>query len=252
MVSSNTKNGFTLVELMVAMTLGLLIVLGVIQVMMSNQISYRTNDELSRIQENGRFALDLLANDIRMAGYQGQVNTADSIHFFLNTVCDLYDPCTKNGDGISSDRIAIQFDPENDRDCTGSSANISAKDIIANVYFITKKNAVSTLKCRGWNASKNQWVASAQPLLDGIDNMQLLYGVKGNDGIEGYVSADRVGDWSALQAVRVALLVSNGHETGGAENKKRSYVLLDSPVVELTDKHFRKVYSSTFNLNNAF
>jgi len=68
------QRGVTLVELMVALVLGLLITGGVLQVFAANRASYEFNDGLSRLQENGRFALDTLNFRTRMAGYFGCVS----------------------------------------------------------------------------------------------------------------------------------------------------------------------------------
>jgi type IV pilus assembly protein PilW len=63
--------GFTLVELMIAMVLGLIIIGGVISVFLANKQSYRTNEALSQVQDHGRTAFEFLARDIRMAGMTG-------------------------------------------------------------------------------------------------------------------------------------------------------------------------------------
>jgi type IV pilus assembly protein PilW len=63
--------GFTLVELMVAMTIGLILSGSVIQMFLGNRQTYRAQDASSRMQETARFAFDTLAHDLRMAGYQG-------------------------------------------------------------------------------------------------------------------------------------------------------------------------------------
>ena len=65
------QRGVTLVELMVAMLLGLVLTGGAIQVFVSNRTTYAFNEGLSRLQENGRFAVDTLNFRIRMAGYFG-------------------------------------------------------------------------------------------------------------------------------------------------------------------------------------
>lgn len=65
------QQGFTIVELMVAATLGLLILAGAISMFVSNKRIYTEQDELGRLQENARFAIDMLVNDIRMAGHTG-------------------------------------------------------------------------------------------------------------------------------------------------------------------------------------
>lgn len=63
--------GVTLVELLVALVLGLLLTAGMIQVFVGNRVTYAFNDSLSRIQENARFSLDHIAYNTRMAGYRG-------------------------------------------------------------------------------------------------------------------------------------------------------------------------------------
>lgn len=66
-----TARGFSLLELMVAVTISMLLLMGVVALFVSSRASYETTEKLSRIQENGRFALDQIGNDIRSAGYQG-------------------------------------------------------------------------------------------------------------------------------------------------------------------------------------
>lgn len=70
-VGANGEKGFTLIELMVAMTLGLIVVIGVSSAYLGSKQSYRVNENLSRMQESARYAFDLLAKDIRMSGYFG-------------------------------------------------------------------------------------------------------------------------------------------------------------------------------------
>jgi type IV pilus assembly protein PilW len=63
--------GLSLVELMVAVTLGLIVMLALGEVYLSSSRTYRSQEALSRIQENARFALETLSYDIRMAGQVG-------------------------------------------------------------------------------------------------------------------------------------------------------------------------------------
>ena len=63
--------GFTLIELMISMLLGLLIVGAVIGVMMANKRSYNTNQGLGQVQESARTAFELLAYDVRQTDGNG-------------------------------------------------------------------------------------------------------------------------------------------------------------------------------------
>jgi type IV pilus assembly protein PilW len=71
----NTPNrkqtGFTLVELMVSMLLGLVVVGGVISVLLANRNSYRASEGISQVQESARTAFELMARDVRQSGSTG-------------------------------------------------------------------------------------------------------------------------------------------------------------------------------------
>lgn len=79
-MSLQRQRGLSLVELMVAMALSLLLMLGVIQIFLSSKQTYSTNNALSRVQENGRFAMQFLISDIRNTGYKGQCLGGPTLH----------------------------------------------------------------------------------------------------------------------------------------------------------------------------
>ncbi len=70
-MNNQKQKGFTLIEIMVAVVVSLILLSGVIQIFMSTKQTYKFGEALSRMQETGRFAIDMLTRDIRMAGYQG-------------------------------------------------------------------------------------------------------------------------------------------------------------------------------------
>ena len=66
-----SQSGLSMVELMVAITIGLILSAGVIQIFANSKRTYVVEEALSRVQESGRLALDFIANDVRMASYWG-------------------------------------------------------------------------------------------------------------------------------------------------------------------------------------
>ncbi|MGF6709879.1 type IV pilus assembly protein PilW [Luteibacter sp. W1I16] len=64
------SRGVTLVELMVAMVLGLIVAGGIVTVFMSTSSSNRAQTQLARLQEEGRYAVTRIADDLKMAGAQ--------------------------------------------------------------------------------------------------------------------------------------------------------------------------------------
>lgn len=74
------QRGVGIVEIMIALVLGSLLVVGVVQVYVGGRVAYQLQDEMSRLQENGRFAFHFLAAETRMAGYFGCRNDVDVIN----------------------------------------------------------------------------------------------------------------------------------------------------------------------------
>jgi type IV pilus assembly protein PilW len=70
------QHGLSLVELMVAMTIGLLITAAIGYIYLGSRQTFRTVDDFSRIQENYRYALDQIGVDVRNAGFSGCVNVS--------------------------------------------------------------------------------------------------------------------------------------------------------------------------------
>jgi type IV pilus assembly protein PilW len=65
------QHGLSLIELMIAMVLGLLLMSGVISIFLSAKQGYINQDATAQLQENARFALDMMTHEIRMAGFGG-------------------------------------------------------------------------------------------------------------------------------------------------------------------------------------
>ena len=66
-----TNTGVTLIELLIALVLGLVLTAGAVNIFISNKGTYNLENELSRLQESGRFAIDSMVEDIRMVDYNG-------------------------------------------------------------------------------------------------------------------------------------------------------------------------------------
>lgn len=73
--------GLTLIELMVAMVVGLLIMAGILYIFLGSKQSFRQGDAMARLQENGRIALEAITDDLRMTSYAGcgSVNTLQPV-----------------------------------------------------------------------------------------------------------------------------------------------------------------------------
>lgn len=76
---ARAQSGFSLIELMVALLLGLLLMSGIIAVYLESKRGFVQDEAIARVQENGRYALRLLSREIAMAGFFGGVTELDKI-----------------------------------------------------------------------------------------------------------------------------------------------------------------------------
>ncbi len=83
------QQGMTLIELMVSLVIGLFLVLGAVTVYTQGRKNYNVNEGVARLQENLRFATDVLEPDIRLAGFFGMHSEAGAITSTgINVTCD--------------------------------------------------------------------------------------------------------------------------------------------------------------------
>jgi len=88
--------GLSLIELMIAILIGLFLTAGLIELFTHSKQTYRVQDELSRLQENARFAMQTISRDLRMADFAGcrsnsladAKNSIDVDHEHFNTNTD--------------------------------------------------------------------------------------------------------------------------------------------------------------------
>lgn len=92
--------GLSIVELMVALTIGLILLAALTRLFVSSRSTYTLEEGLARVQESGRFAMEFLAQDIRMAGYAGcSANLSSSD--VGNIVAPAASATTFNPDGLA-------------------------------------------------------------------------------------------------------------------------------------------------------
>jgi len=81
------QRGFSLVELMVAIVLGLILIAGVLQVFLGNRQAQTSEQSIARVQESGRLALGFLEDDLRATGFYGAGNPSNSVEAPTGTYC---------------------------------------------------------------------------------------------------------------------------------------------------------------------
>jgi type IV pilus assembly protein PilW len=75
----HSQQGLTLIELMVALVISGLLILGAVSVYVQSRNTYRVNESVARLQETARYALDVVDAEVRMANYWGLNSRADLV-----------------------------------------------------------------------------------------------------------------------------------------------------------------------------
>lgn len=251
---ARAHRGFTLVELLIALTIGLLITVLISQVFVGSKRAYATTDDLSRMQENMRYAHDLLGRSVRMASY---MSAPGNLQVSFDTYPGQFDGANSavaGADGTTNnpDSITLKFQGTADGatvDCLG---NVVAENAIStNIFTVETVNGVPSLTCKLLAAN------TPTVLVTDVDNMQILYGeeLNGDFNADHYVPATLVADMNRVVSIRMALLFRTPNPGMRALNNPDTtqYNLLGKmlPAFSGPDAtRIRRVMTVTFALRN--
>lgn len=82
------QRGVSLIELMVALTIGLILIAGASQIYVKSHATYETNDSIARLQETARYAMNVVETDVRMANFWGLSKDPSDISGRANQIGD--------------------------------------------------------------------------------------------------------------------------------------------------------------------
>ncbi|GAB3034394.1 PilW family protein [Bowmanella dokdonensis] len=269
--------GFSLVELMISLTLGLLISGAIVQVMVSNQVTERLNRAVASVQENGRYFITRIRGDLMMTGFYDtlspdldrSVDIIDEESFLQHRAVVLPGDFVnapglgaQQGANGANDRLVVAFQAS--EDCRGAEFGYGGDEFfVVNEYYIDDEQ----LKCRGYDGRVLRGLRSAPVgsdsdpvvLLDQIASFQLLYGIANNQDAGDfsarpirYVAADqlaaeRLAD-SAVVTIRIAVLLKGDGKI--ALNNEPDFRLLTEEQQTPPGQHLFKQFETTISLRN--
>ncbi len=112
--------GLSLIEMMVAILISSILLLGVLELFSNTLSTDRTHTELARIQESGRVAMELVAREVRRAGYQGCAGAS------VETVAGAVTYPDDAIEGVSATSFTLNYARDTgagafpNKDCTGN------------------------------------------------------------------------------------------------------------------------------------
>ncbi|HQV80324.1 MAG TPA: prepilin-type N-terminal cleavage/methylation domain-containing protein [Agitococcus sp.] len=146
--------GFTLIELMISLTLGLVIMLAAMQLLLTNQMSFNLQSGMGNVQENGRFALDYINSTVRSAEYSenianptiGIITEISELPGITSAALVTRNDLTALGKGSSDQLVTRMWVSQTMidagfRDCEGNA--VASPRFVVTRYFVRADSAAS-------------------------------------------------------------------------------------------------------------
>jgi type IV pilus assembly protein PilW len=319
------QKGISLVEVLVALVISLFLLGGIVQVYLGNKTTFKFTNALAEIQENGRFALDWMSQDLRMSNEWGCVrfNPADTDNInntidagtFAGYDSNLHDftgeeavEGTNNAGLNGSDTVTIRGGKPGQANVKSpfvpagtASLNITpggrigqgdfvlvtrcgANDLLieaeADILRVTNATSTPANTLLAFAGTKSQQFqndasvielqtvtysiangASGQPslfrtefgtaleLVEGIEEMQILYGVDSDsdESANQYLSSNNVADFEDVVSVRVMLLMRSIDDFVAEAPQTYSF---NGVQTTPADRRLRQVFTATVALRN--
>jgi len=247
--------GFSLIEMMVAMALGLLLVVVIGQVFITSKESYRTTEDLSRLQENARFAAAQMSRVVRMAAFTTDPLANRTAVFPLATAPAI---AGTEGGGTVADQVTVRYLGSGAGTADGSILDCQGNPIradelaVARFYIAAGANGANALFCDNTGTvGPLGMVTGPVELASDVENMQILYGEDTDlDATANrYLPASDVASFDNVVSVRIALVVRSTNQVAASVNTS-TYNLLGTVFDPVDDRRLRRMYVSTVTLRN--
>lgn len=238
-----------MLELMISLGLGLLLAVGIGTIFVGSNQTYRVQDDNARIQEAGRYALEIIGRSIRQAGANAPMSSAGGM-VACNPPIGTAISLANNVPNTIQVQMCAQPD-ENDaalgwimRDCTGGKAPVGT--LVTNAFALNGTD----LRCTGS-------VGGTQPLLSNIEDLQIIYGIDTNNdqSVQQYTATPA--NWNQVLTTRVCVLVRS--ESQGIAAGNQTYLNCAGALGTATgaaasttagDSRLHRAFVATFSLRN--
>jgi type IV pilus assembly protein PilW len=255
--SNSGQRGFTLIEIMISLLIGAFVLGGVMQLFINTRQTHLVQEELAKLQENARFAMEFISMDIRMADYRECLDIAPLADAIDPDAANTFDGPVSTESPALDTPDAIQVN-RSEGPCPPPGGPIPSNP---RKYGITPTTPIQPDETRRLYQN-----TAGLALVDGVENMQILYGIDSDktnapvvaagDGVANfYVTANNipdtdpangVRDMDKVVSVRVSLLM---HTMDNVASTPLTFTY-NGGIYTPPDRRIRRVFTSTVALRN--
>lgn len=278
---SHRQQGYTLIELMISITLGLLITAAATQLLVTGSLTLSNQQASANVQDNSAFGMELMARQLRQtnAGNQSLISDGGTLNGIVFSPSDIAAtapvnvPVTgkaaNNASSVDgkSDQLVIQYQVLQNglRDCEGNT--IAASDVVIERYFLRQDLLSSetpkpyALACAAFRLATLAGANTAQGsiIMSRVDDFSVVLGTSDTAATWRYYDLQAyknlAGAKPNIRTVRLAALVrsSNIDPSTKGIKKAATYAFLNETVAvpNPNDGYARRVFMSTVSFRNS-
>lgn len=242
MMYSSHNKGFTLIELMIALALGLVIVAAGIALFLSAQKSYTSQQAVAQIQDNANFGLSYISKGLRRGTAVG------GVIFGTNGTANA---TTGSNANVGSDQLTIMYTPTKDQfnggalfDCEGT--KIEEQSTVYERYFVRSGGG---LACKAARSGGNALAGDGTLIIPTVDYFHVLLVTRSSTSDNKYVfqdtSIDKYNNGVTVVGFKIGMLVRSEQPVSADSfiDDSRKITVLDKDIqlkddVKKSSQHF--------------
>jgi type IV pilus assembly protein PilW len=210
---THAQTGVTLIELMIAMLIGLFLMGGLLTMVQNNKRTFISQNQLSQLQDSERLAMTMMTDVIQQAGYfpDPTTNTAASAMVAAGSFTQGQSTFGTYSAAPPGDTISVRYTTASGDgifNCIGTSNATGGPFTFVNTFSVVVNGGVRQLVCT--REDNVQY-----PLVSGVQNMIILYGVNtsgAGSNVDTYMNSAQVtaaAAWNNIISVRIELWFTN-------------------------------------------
>jgi type IV pilus assembly protein PilW len=230
----SAQRGFTLIELMVAITLGIFLIGGLLMMVQSTRNAFGNQQLLAQLQDNERLVMTFMAAVVETTGYfPNPVLNTNTAMFpapfpiqhggqqFLTSGQAIFGTFTA---GAPGDTVTVRYAAgpnvpapgDNVFNCKGTKNTTGATDVFINTFWVNAANPNNPVLTCTVSSANGAFLPKDIPLVNGVQSLRIQYGIKRSPADTGscadtYFFANQMlaADWLAVCSINVQMSFRN-------------------------------------------
>jgi type IV pilus assembly protein PilW len=237
--------GLTVIELLVAMSIGLMLIAGISGMVVGSRQSSRAERNLVELQTTGRIGLDLIARELRKAGYRLD-REQHPTDLFPAAAAPFEQAGAVVARATEGKGFTIRYQGTGDSwttDCLGNA--VAAGQVVWESLWLQD----GSLRCRVRNPSLDS--DNAEVLIPQLEDLSIAFGIDsdGEGHADLYQPTSAVTDWTRVASVKVQLRTVSTED--GLADRAQPYLDATGTLQTPSDKRLRRSFTTVTALRNV-